>query len=78
MPSYPTPATAAAARKLEESRIHVKKGLRKEGCLLDRSVFGEFKDMVEAARRAEDNTALLVYGPSGVGKTSLVAAALQV
>ena len=72
------PATAAAARKLDESRIWVKGGLRGEGDLLERGVFGEFGGVVRAARGAKDNKALLVYGPRGVGKTCLVAAALKV
>ena len=45
---------------------------------VDRGCFADFARVVGEARQAQINPSLMVYGARGVGKTSMVAAALQV
>jgi hypothetical protein len=70
-------ATQYAVNILHDSTIEVKKGLR-GGELLQRSCFAAFREVIQSACALKENTALLVYGPRGVGKSTMVAAALQV
>jgi hypothetical protein len=70
-------ATQSAVDNLYESTVEVKSGLRGDA-LQPRACFTAFKEAVLAACALKENTALMVYGPRGVGKSTVVAAALQV
>jgi hypothetical protein len=70
-------ATQAAVEGLHASTLEVKSGLR-GGELLQRSCFAAFRNALLSACAKKQNRALMVYGPRGVGKSTMVAAALQV
>jgi Cdc6-like AAA superfamily ATPase len=70
-------STAIAVDILNASTIARRTALQ-GGLLVRRECFAEYSGAVELARDDEQNPCLLVYGPRGVGKTSLVQAAMQV
>jgi hypothetical protein len=70
-------ATQSAVDNLHESTVEVKSGLRGDE-LQPRECFTAFREAALTACALKENTALMVYGPRGVGKSTMLAAALQV
>jgi len=67
-----------AARNIHRSTAALTKRMQGRS-RVERGCFADFARVVESARKdEEDNPSLMVYGPRGVGKTCMVAAALQV
>lgn len=70
-------STAIAVDSLHASTIVLNKALIGDR-LVKRDCFDEFTNRIGLARADEQNPCVLMYGPRGCGKTSLVQAAMQV
>ena len=71
-------STQTAADAVHERKISLKDGLKGASDLLPRKCFATFRARAMEAMQKKENTALCVYGPRGCGKSTEVAAALQV
>ena len=68
---------AIAVDRIHSSTLALNEALEDDE-LVPRDCFDEFKAKANSARTDRQNPSLLVYGARGVGKTTVVRAALQV